>query len=400
MTGLPKQLLRRVRSLTTRQQAAILGALIAAVGLSGFLAYRSITRSAVISTASEAGGFAEVIDSAPSIAETLPSPSPAATVPTVAAPPAPSPSPIFGLVKSIDKTGAYLVNRDGSVLRRIIDNVHGTGNLSCAPDGVHFSFQSINSGYVADLNGSVKKISDVGIGRASWSADSKYVAHARSTNGSEWDIAIINVASGQRRDIHTPWDDGHVVWSSRGRLATSKNSTEGIIIMKDDGSEMNMVYDPPNTIEEMKWSPDGGTLVVGRSPSVLIEEDGSNLRSLGPDEGDFNVWSPDWSPTSSEIVFQGGNRTTGERFLQISPRQGGTSRAIARDLYHPAWSPDGTTIAALETDHDPAFQRLVTISPTGQGKRTVVSAPPKATISEKPCWLGPDQILFDVGVSS
>jgi TolB protein len=111
-----------------------------------------------------------------------------------------------------------------------------------------------------------------------------------------------------------------------------------------------------------RWSPDGNRIAfVSTAPGsgesqddleiYVMEADGTRKRRLTDNR--VADWDPEWSPDGRQIVFvRAGswNRRHAESSLNLVNAEGSGERLLRREengivLIHPAWSPDGTTIA-------------------------------------------------------
>jgi hypothetical protein len=149
-----------------------------------------------------------------------------------------------------------------------------------------------------------------------------------------------------------------------------------IHIVRRDGSGLRRLTSDPGVDERAAWSPDGGSIAFastrgGHSDVWVMDADGANPRRLTsasvmmplPGSG-MSAGGAAWSPDGARLVYVVG--TNAETDLWIMDADGGAKRQLtsgpAVDI-HPAWSPDGSTIA---------FRR--TGAPTQQGTLMAVTA--------------------------
>ena len=157
----------------------------------------------------------------------------------------------------------YVMNRDGSNVNRLTNNPANETTPTWSPSGTQIAFTSDRTGtpqiYVVNDDGSgLRRISQESYAdRATWSpAPYNEIAYSAKT-GPGFDIKILNIASGETRQI---------------------TFGEG-------------------TNESPAWSPNGRHLAfmstrAGRSQIFTVDRDGRNLRQITKDG---NNYTPNWS---------------------------------------------------------------------------------------------------------
>jgi Tol biopolymer transport system component len=141
---------------------------------------------------------------------------------------------------------------------------------------------------------------------------------------------------------------------------------------------------PPETFLVGRAAPLGPGLPTWAPSSRLLALDGLRIPSarVVTLTGEVLRWFPGrrvaWSPDSTRIVFNRhvADSTSGSRaglFVAVV-RGGEPAREIARDAEHPAWSPDGATIAFLRTTASPfpCRHELFIVSAAGGEPRRLV----------------------------
>ena len=118
-----------------------------------------------------------------------------------------------------------------------------------------------------------------------------------------------------------------------------------------------------------RWSPDGRHIIFtaasrsddGESHLFIIDVASGAIEDLGLGQG------PDWSPTGSQIVYQGctaENEDCGLWLLDVEDGQRRQLTTIESDS-HPAWSPDGKLIAFMSAGRSPSWDIFVANTETG-----------------------------------
>lgn len=157
----------------------------------------------------------------------------------------------------------YVMNRDGGNLMRLTNNPAIESTPTWSPTGTQIAFTSDRSGtpqiYVVNADGSgLRRISSESYAdRPTWSPPPFNEIAFSARTGPGFDIKILNIASGETRQI-----------------------TFG------EGSN-----------ESPAWSPNGRHLAfmstrAGRSQIFTVDRDGRNLRQITKDG---NNWTPNWS---------------------------------------------------------------------------------------------------------
>ncbi len=165
-----------------------------------------------------------------------------------------------------------------------------------------------------------------------------------------------------------------------------------LYFMDSDGGQLRPLLADTARRSVIDWAPDGERFAVSRGPSRLVgalfdmRPDGSDIRLIADHGAGTPVYSPDWSPDGTRIVYTvyteepisrtdlwivdvaAGDRqqfsTTADRAtwspdgswiafqsdlrIQLKRADGSAEVELAPDINHasaPSWSPDGTRIA-------------------------------------------------------
>jgi Tol biopolymer transport system component len=304
------------------------------------------------------------------------SPSPAASRPQAVisdypATPLPTPTVAGTIVYSkaleptgIQRTDLYIVNTDGSGLRRLTDAPATEDHPAWSPDGRRIAYAQY-----------------VGIGEDPttaniWVMDADGSHKVRLTKGA----------------VHGVWP----AWSPDGKLIAfgSLLPTEDVVrVMNADGSGVRTVGKlsvfggwgggPPSSLG-LGWTPDGRILTVKSGEVCAVNLDGSGLTPLtkGARLGAFSL-----SPDGTRITLESAGQ------LRIAPVRGGGPEVLITNLVSylmpepwtvPSWSPDGTQLAITGSSVflPPSGSPLYIIDADGSG----LSGVPGVTGARDAAW--------------
>jgi len=257
------------------------------------------------------------------------------------------------------ESGLYVVNPDGTGVTRL-PSERGDNDAAWSPDGSRIAFVRYQAGdsgiYLMNADGTdVLQITNGGSdGSPNWSHDGTHIAFAREASGNA-DIYEVNA----------------------------------------DGTHVDRLTDDRLQESAPAWSPDGSRIAFdgwddasgGQPPSpvrlYVMNENGTGIRALGPQ----NVAGAAWSPDGSEIAFA--DTETGS-IMAIHP-DGTRERSIVdmaevvggvHLVYGPTWSPDGTKIAFF-AGSDAAHTRIYVVNRDGSGLTQLTHGP---AADAEPAW--------------
>lgn len=215
----------------------------------------------------------------------------------------------------------YIVNADGSSLRRLTTDPAADFDPSWSPDGSRIAFRSGRTGedeiYVMNSDGS-SQLNLTGNPAEdfapAWSPDGTKIAFASTRDGALPTIWIMNPDGSNPTQVGTI-DGEYPAWSPDGSKIAFDRNTLGpsgwdIWVMNADGSDAKPLVDSPRDEQGAAWSPDGTTIAYGANRAAgdpvkdlwLVQSDGSAPRRVA-DNADRPVWSPD----GRQILFQAGS---------------------------------------------------------------------------------------------
>jgi Tol biopolymer transport system component len=217
----------------------------------------------------------------------------------------------------------YVVNADGTNLRRLTEGWAWDIEPAWSPDGAQIAFVSTRDGqrdlYTMNADGSsTRRLTDDvwPDGAPAWSPDGMSIAFQSSREGSD-DIYVMNADGTDRRRLTSdPGIELHPAWSPDGtRIAfmAGRGFDFDIYVMHADGSGRTRLTSAPGIDGDPAWSPDGASIAFAsqraleRVPEIdayegelyLMRSDGTGQQRVLPGRG----YKPAWSPNGAWIVF-------------------------------------------------------------------------------------------------
>ncbi|HEY0729621.1 MAG TPA: DPP IV N-terminal domain-containing protein, partial [Pyrinomonadaceae bacterium] len=189
----------------------------------------------------------------------------------------------------------YVMNADGSSVRRIVDD----------PEY------------------------DVG---PQWSPDGRKIVFMTGRNGN-FDVYDMNADGTNQRNLTADYDrsDGAPVWSLDGQNIAFSRRVDGkdqIFVMDSDGRNLKRVTHNAGNNSSPAWSPDGSKLIFqtdqdGNWEIYVISVDGE-LSQLTDDAADD--LSPDWCPDGNKIAFS--SNRNGKQHIYVMNSDGSSPQQI------------------------------------------------------------------------
>lgn len=255
-------------------------------------------------------------------AGTLATPTP---TPTPHPTPAPGSEPRIVYVGSLLDPHIFVINSDGSGVRKLSNGPGTAANPAWSPDGSKIAFAAPD-----DQNDHVG-------------------------------IAVVNVDGSDLHLLQDPADfflDGNPAWNPDGnQIMFTGGGGDTIELINANGTGRHQLVHESvgETYGHLSWSPDGGRIAFestrpqqagsqSRFEIWVMNADGSNLVQLT--NNDLPDRHPDWSPDGQQIIFQRDNTLAGG-IMSIKPDGSGEKRLIfdAFGASAPSWSADGQSLA-------------------------------------------------------
>jgi Tol biopolymer transport system component len=206
----------------------------------------------------------------------------------------------------------------------------------------------------------------------SWSSDSRRIAFVRGAIDLAW-LAVIDRGAGQPRRVAAgrSW----LLWSPDGsRMAILNGLT--VWLANGDGSQPKRVGNGSSA----DWSPDGRLLALDLGGRLhVVKRDGSGLRRLPIDVPTCPTCRsaeghPAWSPNGHTLAFvheEAEPATKGSAAVWVADVDGQNLRRLSEtfNAEDPEWSPDGTKVAYLLYDGFSDYSYLHVIDADGSHDR-------------------------------
>lgn len=239
--------------------------------------------------------------------------------------------------------GLYLVDRQGTRVRRVIDEeISWETEGHWSPDRTRIVFSEQQGLHVmnADGTGATLILDDPGARQPVWAPDGSAIAFTSDRDGDQEIYTIHPDGTGLTRLTDSPGVDEAPSWSPDGsRIAfhSQRSGNTDVFVMGADGSEtVNLTADHVGQDSQPGWSPDGTKIVfVSARESIAIHvmnADGSGVGQVSPNYG----LAPTWSPDGDWIAYVGisafGNMdlfvmdTSGGSIVQVTNDENGDMR--------------------------------------------------------------------------
>ncbi|MCK4392154.1 PD40 domain-containing protein [Candidatus Bipolaricaulota bacterium] len=260
-----------------------------------------------------------------------------------------------------DRSGIFVADSSGENLQNLT-NTRVDGQPTWSPDGREIAFTSLREGvlkrqlYVMNADGSnVRRLTtlDRHVGSPTWSPDGGKIAFIADFN-----VYVVNRDGTSIQNLAPGYD---LTWAPEGRKIAFKSNklssglTDIWCINVDGTGLQNLTNDPGAYDFVPSWSSDGTKIAFvsyrdGDYEIYVMNADGTKQRNLtnhrASDYEPNRNWGPMWSPDGTKIAFV--SNRDGNWEIYVMNADGSDVRRITD---HPAsdgdpyWSPDGKLIA-------------------------------------------------------
>jgi TolB protein len=284
----------------------------------------------------------------------------------------------------------FVVRADGSNRRQITHGDLSHVAPSWSPEGRRVAFAAARCGLVSlqvvardggDPHTLSRHRTCIGDPGVAWSPRGDAVAFLTryEDRSSTVRLDLVQADGGRARNLVTftsgrDTDEGPAWSPDAARIAYAGEAGDGsldVSVVELDGSTHRVTSGPDDDIDP-RWSPRGDRILfmreVGGSSFVLmtVRPDGRGASAL---PGRWEDADASWSPDGTMVAVAGVPvESDGHYRLDVVDTTNGERRELARepDAVHPAWSPDGRSIAFATQDG-----RVAAVSPTGGAIRTL-----------------------------
>ncbi len=249
-----------------------------------------------------------------------------------------------------------------------VPHVDSSYGFDLSPDGsrVAFSWNGSGTWEIYELalgDGGCQPITTVPGGKfhPRYSPDGTRVAYAHDPDGSEsFHIVIYDCGSGHHTDLTPAITFAHqpnISWSPDGQRLAVLSDAAGqfaLYILPTDGGKPRLLLDVGHPCWDAHWSPDGDWIAAEAEwhrqdrSIILVDVDNGNARQFQQDGEVLNAMHPAWSPDGSTLAFcadPGGWYSIG--LYEVGNGKIRWLEQNEAEHTTPAWSPDGKRLVSI-----------------------------------------------------
>ena len=296
----------------------------------------------------------------------------------------------------------YVMNADGTGLRRLTRNTE-LGDPAWSPNGRKLVFvERVERGgapcrpagrcheeiYVINADGTgLRRLTRNAVfdGNPVWSPDGRRIAFVRDRDRQTANIFVMNADGSDQRRLtpnlrRRPWIE--LAWSPDWKkiafvASGGHRGAADIFVMNADGSGLRNATNTVTTSFDFAWSPDGRRIAylegsLGGAPLTVVNADGTGKQRLtGPLMVDLG--SPSWSPDGRTLAFTG----RGGDIYVVHAEGSGLRKLTAGPGWDVGarWSPDGRRILFLSSRDVHRETDLFVMNADGSGQRNLTHTP-------------------------
>jgi Tol biopolymer transport system component len=254
----------------------------------------------------------------------------------------------------------YVMNSDGSGVRRLTAHTAQDGTPAWSPDGSKVAFWSDRGGsaniYVLDVaSAHLARLTTLPSGEPVWSPDGKLVASSALGAGERAsDIYVVNADGTNLRQLTAEYgSDSSPDWSPDGALIAFTSSRNSIgdphpsvtqIFKMTSSGDVQSALTNSHIDTTPSWSPDGTGIAFGSDRAgsgdiyVIDVAGGEPLRLTDSDAFDRD---PTWSPDGTKIAFVSSRDGNAEIYVMNADGSGAVniSNSSGSEDNAPSWQP-------------------------------------------------------------
>jgi TolB protein len=249
----------------------------------------------------------------------------------------------------------YVMDEDGTGIRRVTNSLSSDGQPSWSPDGTRLAFVSdreVRNGiHLMNADGTnVTRLAGIFGESPIWSPDGSRIAFTGSRQGFSYEIHVVNIdGSGLVNVSNNPQEDFAPAWSPDGKqlafTSRRENGTFSVYVVNVDGSGLRRLVEGYS--REPAWSPDGTRIAyVAQGEQMdtniyVVNTDGTGKKFLSGGRAFNNDVSPSWSSDGARIAFVS-NRDNQKYEIYVMNSDGSGQTRLTNDAAHdtlPVWQP-------------------------------------------------------------